>query len=270
MEIMDRTEIKLTDESISTFLEEMKARDCKPGSVNSYRQTLNSLAAYLPAGRGVNRNTAAEWKAWLEEQGFSRRTINARISILNSFLKYAGKREWQKTDFYERPDEIQPELTRTEYIRLLRTAKMLDKEREYLLIKVMGGAGIRIQELDRVTVEALKAGTIQTESYKQKHIRRIPSCLRKELLAYAKRENISSGPIFISKDGSPMVRSTVWYCVSSVSRDARVDESKANPRSLWRMYCNTWERMELSIQALMDQMYEKILDEEQLVAGWEE
>ena len=265
----EQTEIQLTEETIHTFLEEMKARDCKPGSVISYRQTLNRLASYLPSGQGVNKDTAAEWKAWLEEQGFSRRTVNARISVLNSFLKYAGKREWQETDFYEISDTVQPELTRTEYLRLLRTAKLLGKEREYLLIKVMGSAGVRIQELNRITVEALETGMIQTESYKQKRYRKIPNGLRKELTAYAKRENIKSGPIFVSRDGNPMVRSVIWYCVSSVSHDARVDEEKVNPRSLWRMYCSTWERLEISIQALMDQMYEKILDEEQLEIGWE-
>ena len=266
----DQMEIQLTGETINTFLEDMEARNCKPGSVSSYRQTLNSLASYLPSGQGVNKDTAAEWKIWLEEQGFSRRTVNARISVLNSFLKYAGKREWQETDFYVRPEKVLPELTRAEYIRLLRAAKRLGKEREYLLIKVMGSMGVRIHELDNVTIDAVKNGMLQTTYNNRKQYRKIPGSLQKELLAYAKRENIVNGQIFLGRNGGPMVRSTAWYYVSSLSQEAQVDVEKVNPRSLYRMYCSTWEGLEISVRALMDQMYEKILDEEQLVAGWED
>ena len=95
----EQVEIQLTEDTINMFLNAMKAKNRKPDSLNTYRQTLNSLALFLPAGHGVNKDTATEWKLWLEEQGFSRRTINARISVLNSFLKYAGKREWQKFNF---------------------------------------------------------------------------------------------------------------------------------------------------------------------------
>lgn len=168
--------------------------------------------------QGVNKDTAAEWKVWMEEQGFSRRTVNAKLFALNSFLKYAGKREWQETDFYERPEDIRPELTRREYVRLLKAAKRL----------------------------------------------------RKELLTYVKRENIAHGQIFLGRNRSPMRRSTAWHCVSSISHEAKVDEEKVNPRSLCWMYSSTWEGLEISAQALMEQMYERILDEEQMMAGWED
>ena len=268
----NREEIKLTEEVIGAFLEGLQDKGRKEGSLQNYRQVLTGLQEYLSPGKSICSTTAAEWKAWLEEQGFSRRTINARISVLNSFLKYAGKREWQKTDFFEQADTIQPELTRTEYIRLLRTAKRLNKEREYLLIKVMGGAGIRIQELENVTVEAVREGTVKLESYNRKQYRKLSEGLQQELLAYAEREHIRSGPVFMAKDGRPMMRSTVWYCVSSVSRDAKVPGEKVNPRSLWRMYCSTREGIEASIRALLDRAYERMLEEEeeQLAADWED
>ena len=265
-----REEIELTEETIGEFLEEMQSKGRKEGSLQSYRQALMGLREYLRPRSSVCSTTAEEWKTWMEKQGYSRRTINARLSVLNSFLKHAGKREWQKTDFFEHSDTIQPELTRREYIRLLRTAKQLDKEREYLLIKVMGGAGVRIQELENLTVETVREGTVKLESYNRKQYRKLPAGLRKELLSYAEREHISSGPVFMARDGGPMMRSTVWYCVNSVSREAKVSEEKVNPRSLWRMYCNTREGIEASIRTLLDQTYERMLEEEQLVAGRED
>ena len=67
--------------------------------------------------------------------------------MLDSFLLYMGKKEWQSSDFCRGLNDIQPELSRTEYKRLLQAAKLLGKERTYLLIKTMGGAGVRVQEL---------------------------------------------------------------------------------------------------------------------------
>ena len=207
----DKEKIQLTEEIIGEFLDEMQDRGRKEGSLRNYRQVLTGLEEYLTPGKSVCSTTAEEWKAWMEEKGYSRRTVNARLSVLNSFLKYMGKREWQKTDFFEHSDTIQPELTRTEYMRLLKAAKLLHKEREYLLIKVMGGAGIRIQELENMTVEAVQEGMVKLESYHRKQYRKLPGALRKELLAYAAREGIKSGPVFVARDGGPMVRSTIWY-----------------------------------------------------------
>ena len=50
--------------------------------------------------------------------------------------------------------ELQPELTRTEYLRLLQTARALGRERVYLLVKLFGTTGLTVQELEKVTVEA--------------------------------------------------------------------------------------------------------------------
>ena len=133
----------------------------------------------------------------------------------------------------------------------------------------MGSAGVRIQELECVTVEAVQEGFLQIESYNRKRFQRIPDSLRKELEAYATREGILKGPIFVARDGSPMARSTIWHCVSSISGDARVDDRKVNPRSLCRMYTSTWEGLESNVQVLVEQMYDRILRDEQLEIGWE-
>lgn len=78
--------------------------------------------------------------------------MNTRISVWNSFLRYLGRREWQIVDFEREVVKVQPRLSRTEYLRLLSAAKQLDKEKTYLLIKTLGGAGMRIQELPQLTL----------------------------------------------------------------------------------------------------------------------
>ena len=114
------------------------------------------LYRYLPGDKIIGEATAPLWKRHLEEKGFSPATVNSHLSVWNSFLQYLGRRQWQMEDFNRETERIQPELSRREYLRLLAAAKQLGKEKSYLLIKTLGGAGMRIQELPQLTVEALE------------------------------------------------------------------------------------------------------------------
>ena len=261
-------EICLTPEVIDHFLENMSKKGRSPASLQNYRTILMGLYAYLPENKILSGNILAKWRKSLEEQGYYARTINTRISVLNSFLQYLNRREWQQDDFYRELADDQPELTRSEYMRLLQAAKLLEKERVYLLIKTLGGAGVRIQELHQLTVEAVQEGRVQLSCHHCERVLRLPEALREELLDFACREGIYQGPVFVTRDGMPLARSSVWRYVNSVSKDARVPEEKANPRCLWKMYKNTCDNIRADIDRLAAQAYERMMKEEQLLVGW--
>ena len=69
----------------------------------------------------------------LREQGYCPSTINSAVSAANSLLAFCGRRGWQVMPAPP-PETEQPELTREEYLRLLQTARILEKERAYLLL----------------------------------------------------------------------------------------------------------------------------------------
>ena len=263
--------LPITDELIDGFLKELTGKGRRPASVRAYRSVLEGFCDDLPGDKLLTERTAEEWRGRLKDRGYSPRTVNTRLSVLNSFLGYLGRREWQYTDA---PDalkaDIQPELTRSEYLRLLQAAKHLGRERTYLLIKTMGGAGVRLQELGQLTVEAVRRGGVQAEHYGCKRQIRLPRLLREELIAYAGREGIDSGPVFVTKEGAPMLRSSVWNSVNSMASTARVQPEKANPRCLQRMYQTTYQGVWDNVAALTEQAYQRMLEEEQLTVGWEE
>ncbi len=261
-------DIRLTPEVIGRFLENLSEKGRSPASLQNYRTILMGLYAYLPEDKILSGNILAKWRKSLEEQGYYARTINTRISVLNSFLQYLNHREWQQDDFYRQLADDQPELTRKEYLRLLQAAKLLEKERVYLLIKTLGGAGVRIQELHQLTVEAVREGSVRLSCHHCERVLKLPEALRKELLDYAGREGIYKGPVFVTRDGMPLARSSVWRYVNSVSRDAQVPEEKANPRCLWKMYKSTCDSIRADIDRLAAQAYERMMEEEQLLAGW--
>lgn len=262
----------LTKEKIEDFLEYLKGQGRSGASIQSYRRILTGLYDYLPKDKRINLEVGYKWKESFEKQGLSHATADARISVWNSFVRYLGRREWQMGGFYREGRGAQPELSRAEYWRLLSAAKNTGREKSYLLIKTLGGAGMRIQELPQLTVEVLQQGEVELESHNSRTKRslHLPEGLRAELLEYVNREGILYGPVFATPEGTPMARSSINYYIAMVSRDARVGERKANPRCLWKMYQDTVMEIREEVDALVEQTYQKMMDREQIILGWNE
>lgn len=255
----------ITEERIQDFIEELRRKNRSDETLESYRRGLALLYAFLPE----KKLDASTWEAWKEEllrQGFQPGSVNQRLSVLNSFLLYLGYRGWCGNDFVPVESRLQPELTRNEYKRLLSAAKMLDKEKAYLLIKVIGGAGISVGDLACLTVEAVQKGSVEN---RHSHPTLLPEPLREELAAYLQRNGITAGPVFQTISGRPIDRKTVCSMISSVSADAMVDPAKATPKCLLKMYEQTRKDIEEHISILAEQSYLRMLEEEQHTLGWE-
>ena len=95
----------------------------------------------------------------MREKGYKPSTINQRLVSVNCLLAYLKLWEYQLPLCPDVTD-TQPELTRSEYLRLLSAARVLRKKRSYLLVKVFACTGIAVRELPKLTVEALKEGRL--------------------------------------------------------------------------------------------------------------
>lgn len=260
----------LTMDIIDGYLEYLEGKGRSSSSLESHQRTLKGIYEYLPEGKRIEEGTGMGWKRHLEEKGFSPVTVDNRISVWNGLVQYLGHREWQMDDFCREKGGEQPELSRTEYLRLLSSAKHMGKEKPYLLIKTLGGAGVRIQELPQLTVDVVKRGMVELEYHnaRQKRVLYLPEGLRRELWDYVEREGLREGPVFQSAEGGPMARSSINYCIAMVSREAHVGEGKATPRCLWKMYRDTCLGIRSNISVLVEQAYQRMVEEEQLAIGW--
>jgi len=254
----------LSPELIEKYLDSLAQAGCTAETLKSYRRKLEQLCQYLPEDKRILAGTLEAWRNSMMEQGYSNSTINICTSAANGLVSYCCHRELQIEKHLKRDQGIQPELTRNEYLRLLSTARALGKEREYLIIKVLGSTGVDLQDLPRLTVETAQAGTTMLSS----SLLFIPKCLRLELLDYAKRQGLSSGPIFVTKNGNTIQRSNVTKLIQNLCQDARVDEKKATPRCLKKLYQATQASIQANLSLLMEQTYDRLLETEQLVIGW--
>ena len=263
------TGVLLTQESIEQFLDACQSRGRVEGTLQWYRRGLNRLYQALPEDKFIRQGALEQWREELMEMEYTPGTVNMFLSIANSYLDFVGHRECQLASQLKPKSSLQPELTREEYVQLLRTAKALDKERLYLLIKLFASTGLSVQELPNVTVEAVQKGEIVHFPHKVEQRVRIPECLRKELLGYIRRNGYTSGPIFQNKDGGPLNRTYVSIAIRRLCVEARIPEEKGNPRCLKRLYQNTRLDIENNVAQLVEQALDRVLEQEQSAIGWE-
>ena len=258
--LQDRTaapaELTVTWEEVCRYLDSLAARGRRRETIQVYRPKLEAFYHFLPEDKRVAADTLELWRAALLREGYSPGTANTHVSAANGLLAYLGRRDLQLIGQLDTEEEIQPELSRTEYLRLLATARNLGRERTYLMVKVFALTGIRVSELTACDGRAQYV--------------LIPACLQKELAVYLRRVGITAGPVFVTRSGRPMRRTQVSGEIRTLCRDARVDGDKSNPRCLRRLYQVTQERIRDSVQILAEQAHERMLEEEQLTVGWEQ
>ena len=263
-------ELVLTPELIDNFIAHLKERNYIQGTVNRYEQDLRQFYADLSEDKCVHRDTLSKYREKLLANGYAPRTVNLRISSANSLFRYLGLKEYQLDNQLRPKNDSQPEISRSEYLRLLRTARALGRESEYLLIKLFASTGITILEVPKVTVEAVEAGRIEIQPSNNKQVLRLPRCLQKELLDYAARNGIHRGPIFLSRGGKTMSRTNITQKIHRLCAASGVPEEKGNPRCLKKLYQTTRAGIEANFDLLVEQAMERQMEAEQADVGWEE
>lgn len=261
--------VPMTREQIEDYIAHRQDEDRTSESIQKYARDLDALYRFLPEEKRIYPETLSQWRGSLLGEGYAPRTVNSMVSVANSFLKWLGHRELQLTGQLNIAYD-QPELTRNEYLRLLSAARHLNKERTYLLVKVFTTVNITVLELPRLTVEAVRGDQAEFTANGVRYLAAIPSCLRDELLDYARRSCIASGPIFVTRTGKPLGRTAVTAYIQSLAQTARVAPEKCNPRCLHKLYQSTMDGIEAAVRVLAEQSHERLLEQEQLLVGWQE
>lgn len=260
----------LTRSDIDLYLQDVASRGCKQGTLENYRRSLLNFFDWLPEGKQVSREKVYEYQEYLIGK-YTSRTVNMKMTAINGILGFLDLREYQSTVKASVDDAaIQPELSRNEYLRMLSAAKAIGDERLYLIIKLFGTTGIAVQEFDKVTVEAVRSGTIVTFRNRNRLALRIPACVQSELLEYAKEKGVKSGPIFLTREGRPLGRTTLSNMVPHIARYAKVEENKCTPRWLQKLYAETWDTIKSNVNVMLQMTYDKLLEQEQVIYGWQD
>lgn len=258
--------VQLTWKQAEQFLSALAERVKHKDTVTTYRRNLKQFYAYLPPDGRLESDSIVHWRDHLIASGYKPRSVNLRLSSVNSFLDYLDLRAYQiPHQIRELGDNPTNTLTRNDYLRMLLAAKKMGDERTYLLVKVFALIGLNLHELTSLTVEAVQQGSV-TDSTGQ--IIRLPVSLQQELTHYCQSQRCTTGPIFLNKNGKPLNRSTITGKIQELGKTIGLPQAASNPRALRKLWQTTQEEMQAQVTLLVEQMQDRLLEQEQLTAGW--
>ena len=223
-------------------------------TIRRYLKSIGTFYADLPTDKVVSKCRVLEWKEHLV-QTFSASTVNVMLSAVNGFFAFMG---W--CDCKVKPVRIQKkayrdrerEMSRAEYERLLDAAKEHGNDRLYYLLQTLASTGIRISELQAITVEAVKKGQAVVDCKGKQRIVLIPKQLRRILLRYCKEHRLAMGAVFVTRSGKPINRSNVWKEMQSICACAGVDPRKVFPHNFRHLFAVMFYEIKKDIAKLAD------------------
>lgn len=227
-------------------------RSCR--TVEKYLRDVRKFLCWL-GDRALTKELAAEWKTELLAQGYAPVTINSMLAAVNGFFRVAGREDCRvrflriQRRMFREPTR---ELTRGEYMRLLETASALGKDRLALLMETICASGIRVSEVQYITVEVAQKGRAEIALKGKIRTILLPAKLCRKLLKYAQKNKIASGEIFLTGSGKRLSRGQIWHEMKSLCRQARVDESKVFPHNLRHLFAVVFYRACRDIALLAD------------------
>ena len=241
-----------TSDIIREFSDFLCREEKSAATQEKYLRDVRGFYAYA-AEREITKELTVAWKKYLVEQGYAVRSINSMLASVNSLLDFLGlsgckvKNIRLQRQTYCAEDK---ELTKAEYLRLLEASKK--NEQLNLVLQTICGTGIRVSELRYFTVEAVRSGEVIVDCKSKTRTILVPGKLKNILLNYVKRCKITSGTIFVGRNGKPLDRSSIWRAMKQLCKVAGVKESKVFPHNLRKLFARTFYGIEKDIAKLAD------------------
>lgn len=248
---MDRI---LTQKNIEQFYTWLKTEEKSLNTIEKYIRDVTAFLSSL-AGAEVTKETVIAYKNKLISENYAAHSINSMLASVNSLLAFLGWTECKvKSIKLQRQVYCseEKELTKAEYTRLVNTAKQKGNERLNLLIQTICCTGIRVSELQFITVEAVKNSEAIVSLKGKTRTVFIIKDLKQKLLRYAAEQKIKSGMIFITRSGKPMSRTNIWREMKNLCKEANVNPNKVFPHNLRHLFARTFYSIEKDIAKLAD------------------
>ena len=222
---MKNRDLTITPALINKYAACLREQERAASTIEKYVHSLTALSGFL-AGRAMTKGLLLEWKENLIGQ-YAPASVNNKLSE-------------------------DKELTKVEYVRLVRAAERGENERLALVIQTICATGIRVSELRFITAEAVQCGRAEVSNKGKRRVIFLPDKLRRLLKTYLQKQKITAGAVFLSKNGRPLDRSNIWRDMKKLCESAGVEPSKVFPHNLRHLFARTFYSIEKDLSRLAD------------------
>lgn len=243
----------ITNGDIARFERYLWKEERSAATLDKYLRDVKTFNKWLN-GCSFDKELVLKYKAVLLEN-YAVASVNSMLSSLNSFFAFLGWYELRvKTVKMQRKifASHDKELTKSEYERLLIAAKRKGNERLWLVMQTICSAGIRVSELQYITVEAVRCGRAEIRCKGKQRTAFLPDQLCKTLRQYSAKQKIKSGSVFVTKNGKPLDRSNIWSDMKKLCKAANVTRNKVFPHNLRHLFARTYYSLQRDVVRLAD------------------
>ena len=241
-------------EKLCLFRNYLLEEERSAATIEKYGRDVLAFLSWLSACEEISKEVVVGYKQAIIGK-YKTTSANSMLVSVNRFLDFIGKKDCQVKLFkiqrnpFRKKDK---ELTKEEYNRLILAAKAKSSSRLFLMIQAICSTGIRVSEHRFITREALERGRITIYNKGKERVVFLPKKLKKCLLQYCRQNGIYSGPVFVTKNGTPVNRCNVWAEMKALCKEAGVSPEKVFPHNLRHLFAVTYYRMQKDIVHLAD------------------
>ena len=243
----------LTNKEIEKFRNYLREEEKSENTLEKYIRDVTAFSAFCDGT--ITKDTVIAYKQNLIDSGYAVRSINSMLASINSLFSFLGWYELRVKSLKVQQQVFcseEKELTKAEYERLCRTAEKKQNERLCLILQTICGTGIRVSELQFITVEAVRKGEAIVSLKGKTRSVFIVRDLQKKLLRYISEQYITKGAIFITRTGKPMSRTNIWRGMKNLCVEAEVNPEKVFPHNLRHLFARVFYGIEKDIAKLAD------------------
>lgn len=243
----------LTADIIEDFRKNLELQEKSTSTIEKYIRDVKAFSVYAE-NSAITKEKVIAYKKYLRNN-YAVRSVNSMLASINSLF---NSLEWH--DLKVKSLKLQQqvfcsedrELTKAEYARLCKTAKRKKNKRLNLILQTICGTGIRVSELQYITVEAAKQGESVVNCKAKTRSVFIVKELKQKLLRYAAEQNNKSGMIFVTRTGKPISRTNIWREMKALCVEANVNPEKVFPHNLRHLFARVFYGIEKDIAKLAD------------------
>lgn len=243
----------LTNKEIEKFRNYLREEEKSENTMEKYIRDVTAFSTFCDGT--ITKDTVIAYKQNLIDSGYAVRSIKSMLASINSLFSFLGWYELRVKSLKVQQQVFCPEekeMTKAEYERLCRTAERKQNERLCLILQTICGTGIRVSELQFITVEAVRKGEATVSLKGKTRSIFIVRDLQKKLLRYISEQHIMTGAIFITRTGKPMSRTNIWREMKSLCIEAEVNPEKVFPHNLRHLFARVFYGIEKDIAKLAD------------------
>ena len=243
----------LTVKIINDYRKNLALQEKSAATIEKYIRDINAFSKFAN-GSEITKEMVINYKNYLQEN-YAVRSVNSMIASVNSLFAFLSWFDLEVKSLKLQHQVFcheEKELTKVEYKRLCQAAKRKKNQRLNLIIQTICATGIRVSELQYITVEAIKCGEATVNCKAKTRSVFIVKELKQKLLHWAAEQGIKSGMIFVTKSGKPIDRTNIWREMKKLCVEANVSSQKVFPHNLRHLFARTFYGIEKDIAKLAD------------------